>query len=63
MKNGNFHALAQFFLDVKALRCLDVFEIDTAERRLQGRNDFDKFVGVCFGELDIEYIDTCEFFK
>jgi hypothetical protein len=63
MENGNFHALAQFFLNVEAFWCLDVLEIDTTERRLQGGDDVDQFVRVRFGKLDVKHIDTCEFFK
>ena len=39
MKDRDFHAFAQLFLDVKALRCLDVFEVNAAKRRLKGCND------------------------
>ena len=63
MEDGNIHALAQLLLDVEALRRFDIFEVDTAEGRLQRRNDVDKFVRVQFIDFNIEHIDTGEFFK
>jgi len=63
MEDGDVHAFAQFFLNVEALWRLDVLEIDATECRLQGSDDVDKFVRIRFGQLDVEHIDTCEFFK
>ena len=63
MENRNIHALAQLLLDVEALRRFDIFKVDTAEGRLQRRDDVDKFVRVQFIDFNIEHIDTGEFFK
>jgi hypothetical protein len=32
MENRNFHALAQLAFDIEAVRRLDVFQVDAAER-------------------------------
>ena len=58
MEHRNVHALAQLLLDVETLGCLDVFEVDPAQRGLHGRNDLDEFVGVVFGQLNIKHINT-----
>ena len=63
MEDRNIHALAQLLLNVEALRRCDIFEVDTAEGRLQRCNDVDKFVRVKLIDFNIEYIDTGEFFK
>lgn len=52
-----------FLLDVEALRRFDIFEVDTAEGRLQRRNDVDKFVRVQLIDFNIEHIDAGELFK
>ena len=61
MENRNIHALAQLLLDVEALRRFNIFKVDTAEGRLQRRDDVDKFVRVQFIDFNIEHIDTSEF--
>lgn len=63
MEDGDLHALAQFALDEEALRCLDIFEVDAAEGRLQRGDDIDKLLGVFFVDLDIKHIDTSEFLE
>src|SRR5690606_8468536 len=54
VKDGDFHPFAQLLLDVEAFRRLDVFQIDAAQRGLQGRDDVDQLVGVVFGQFDVE---------
>ena len=39
MENRNFHPFAQFALDIKALRRLDIFKINTTKSWLQGGDD------------------------
>ena len=58
VKNRNIDPLAQFTLDVKAFRRLDIFEVDTTERRFEARNDIDEALGVGFVDLDVEHVDA-----
>jgi len=60
VEDGNLHALAQLALDVEAVRCLDVFEVDAAEGGLQGGDDFHQLVWVLLVDLDVEHIDAGE---
>ena len=63
VKDRNAHPLFEFFFNIEALRRLDVFQIDPAERRLHGGNHVDQFVRVIFGQLDIEHVDPGEFLE
>ena len=58
VEDGDLHALAQFALDEEALRCLDVFQVDAAEGRLQRGDDIDQLLRVFFVDLDVKHIDT-----
>ena len=60
MENRNLHPFAQFFLDVEALRRLDVFKIDTAESRLQRGDDFDQHVRIALLDFDVEHVNIGE---
>src|SRR6185369_15794374 len=61
VKHRDVHALAQFALDVEAVRRLDILEIDAAEGRLQRRDHVDQFVQVVLlVDLDIENVDAGE---
>ena len=63
VEHRDFHALAQPPLDVEAFRRLDVLEIDSAESRLQRRDDLDQPVRIALVHLDIEAIDSGEFLE
>ena len=63
MEDRNLHALTQLLLDVEAFRCFDVFKIDAAEGGLQRSNMLNQFVRIGLIHLDIEAIDTGEFFE
>jgi hypothetical protein len=63
VKHRNAHALAEFLLDVEALRRLDVFQVDAAQRGLHGSNDLDELVGVALGQFDVEHVDTGKFLE
>ena len=63
VKNGYFHALAQLVLDHKALGRLDVFEINTAERWLEARDNIDQFVDIGLVDLYIEHVYVGELLK
>ena len=63
VEDWNPHPLAQFLLDVEAFRCFDVFEIDAAESGFQSRDRVDQQVRVGLRNLDVEYVDTREFFE
>ncbi len=54
------HALAQHLLDVKALRRLDVLEVDAAESGLQRGNHLDQLDRVELVHLDVEAVDAGE---
>jgi hypothetical protein len=56
----DLHALAQFTLDIEALGCLDVFEVDATEGRLQRRDHFDQLVRIALVDLDVEHVDAGE---
>ena len=63
VEHRNVHALAQFALNVETLGRFDVFEVDAAQRGLQGGNHVDELVGVVLGQLDVEHIDAGKFFE
>ena len=63
VKHRDAHALAQFSLNIKAFRRLDILEIDSAECRFQGRDDIDQLVGIALVDLDVEAIDAREFLE
>ena len=60
MKDWNLHALAQFALNIEAVGCANVFEVDGAKGRLQRGNDVDQLGWVEFVDLDVKNIDTGE---
>ena len=63
VKDGDFHALAQFFFDVKTFRRLDVFQIDAAQRGFERGDDVDEFVRIVLVQFNVEDIDVGEFFE
>jgi hypothetical protein len=58
MEHRYLQPSAQLAFDIEALRCLDVLEVDAAERRFQRRDDFDEPVRVELIEFDVENIDA-----
>ena len=60
VEDRDLHRLDQRFLDVEALRRLDVFQIDAAEGGLENLAGADDFIGVLGVELDIEDVDIGE---
>ena len=63
VKNGNLHSLAEFLFNVETFRCLDVFQVDAAERWLERRDDIDQFVRITLVYFDIKNINTREFLE
>ena len=63
MKNRNVHALAQLLFNVEAFGCLDVFQVDAAQRGLHGGNDVDQLVRIALGQLNVVDIDARKFFE
>ena len=63
VEHRDLHALSQRTLDVEAVGCLDVFEVDAAEGGLQRRDGVDQLVKVAFGQLDVEHIDARKFLE
>ena len=63
VEDRDIQPLAEFSLHIKALRRLDVLQVDTAEGRLQRGDDVDQPVGVPLVDFDIETIDPREFLE
>ena len=63
MEHRNVHALAQFLFDIKTFRRFDIFQVDTAEGRLQRRHHINHFIGIVLVDFDIKHINTGEFLK
>ena len=63
VEDRNVHPRLELLLDVEALRRLDIFEVDTAERRLEGGNHVDQLVRVVLGQFDVEDVNTGEFLE
>ena len=56
------HRDIEFFFQttfyLEAFRCLDIFQIDTTERRSDGFHCFDEFFRIFFVHFDVEHIDA-----
>ncbi|VGP32250.1 hypothetical protein SB00610_01831 [Klebsiella quasipneumoniae subsp. similipneumoniae] len=63
VENRNIHPLAQLLLNVETLRRFNIFEVDTAEGRLEGGDDVNEFIRVQLIDFDIKHIDAGEFLK
>ena len=63
VKHGYSHALATNFFHDKAVRCLDIFQIDGAKCGLQRANNFGKFFRIAFIHFNVKAINICEFFE
>ena len=60
VEHRDAHAGTQLALDAEAFRCLDVFQVDGAEGRLQGGHDVDEAVRVGGVDLQVEHVDVGE---
>src|ERR1700729_4283703 len=60
MKDRDIHHLAQALFDVEALWSLDVFEIDSAERRPKVSNSVPEFVRILGSDFQVDRIDVGE---
>ena len=60
VENRDGHLAYQLFLDVKTVRCFDVFQIDPPECGLQQSDGPDELVRVTGIDLDIEYVQVGE---
>jgi hypothetical protein len=56
----DLHALTQLALDIEALGCLDVFQVDSTEGWLQRRDHLDQLVRIPLIDLDVEHVDAGE---
>ena len=63
VEDGDIQQLLEFGLDPEALRRLDVFQIDAAERDADVLDDGDDLVGIAGGDLDIDAVDIGEPFE
>ena len=55
---GDVECLLQALLDVKALRRLDVFEVDASEGGSNALYGLTEFLGILLCHLDVEHVDT-----
>src|SRR5690606_32925562 len=60
VEHRDLQPFAQLALDDKAVRRLDVLEVDAAEGRLEAGDDVDELVGVLLVDLDVEHVDAGE---
>ena len=60
VEDGNLQRLLQRLLNVKAIRRLDVFQVDAPEGGLQKLAEFDDLVGIMAVHLDVEDIHVGE---
>jgi hypothetical protein len=60
VEHRDVHPLLERLLDVKALRRLDVLEVDPPERRLERRHGLDEVVRALRLDLDVEHVDVGE---
>jgi hypothetical protein len=56
VKDGDAHLTSKRFFDIKALRSLDIFQVDTTKGWGNGTGDIDDLIRVVGVHLDIEYI-------
>ena len=63
VKNRDAHALTQLALNRKALRRLDVFEIDAAKSWFQTRDNLNELVRILLIDFNIKNIDSRKLFK
>ena len=56
VEDWNLHGLAERFLDLKAIGCLDIFQIDSAECGLEQLAELDDFFGIVAVHLDIKHV-------
>ncbi len=58
VKYRNLHRLAQFFLDLEAVRGFNVFKVDAAEGRLEQLAELDDFFRIVAVDFNIEDVDV-----
>ena len=63
VEDGNVHLRLQPVLDEEAVRRLDVFEVDSAERRLEPPDRIGERIRVALVDLDVEHVDIGEFLE
>ena len=63
VEDRDLHPFLELALDVEAFRGLDVFEVDAAERRLEGGDHVDEFVGVVLRQFDVKNVDPGKFLE
>ena len=56
--HGNIKGTLQTFLNVKTLRSLNIFEVNTAEGWCNLLNSLAELLRILFCHLDVEHIDT-----
>ena len=60
VKDGNVHQFAQSLFDDEAIRRLDVFKIDAAERRTEIADAIDELIDILCVDFDVEAVHIGE---
>ena len=60
VEDGNLHRLPQRLLDVEAVGCANVLEVDAADRRLEQLAELDHVIRILGPDLEIEDIEVGE---
>ena len=63
VENRNRHPLVQILFDVKTIRRLDIFQVDSAESGLKAFDGFGKFMRILLIDFYIKNVDTREAFE
>jgi hypothetical protein len=63
MEHRDFAALDQGTLDLKTLRCFDIFEVDTAKSIRDSCNSIDKRLWALSINFDIDRVDVSKAFE
>jgi hypothetical protein len=63
MEYGNIEHPFQCFFNIETLGCFDIFEVDAAKGRGNGRHYFYDLIRVVRIQLDVEHVDICEFLE
>ena len=58
MEDGDVHELFQLLFNIEAIRCLDIFEVDSAEGGAQELDAVDEIVGVLSIDANIDRLNA-----
>src|SRR5699024_7239308 len=63
MKHGDGHTFTQLTLNLKALGCFNIFEIDAAKGGFKCGNNINKLIWIAFIDFNIKHIKAAELLK